>query len=296
LPFAVRVMAALEGAASRVHATPMIHVPTALWLHHVGDVAAWLAALLGARWLYRHRRGAVEQLARQTEPGYFLALATGGAIGAWAAGSFNTLRSAMPVLSHSIAGALAGAIVAVELWKRWHGVRGSTGGPFVIPLSLGIIVGRWGCLFAGLPDETYGSPTSLPWGVDLGDGIARHPVEIYESLAIALFLIVYWRALTTNRRWAVSHGFHAFVLAYAVQRFAWEFLKPYPPLIGPLNVFHLLMIGLAAYAIVWIAGGWRDDHPLPARTQGGAVYLPRPDDEPVRDLPGAGAGQDHHRG
>jgi hypothetical protein len=231
----------------------VIHVPTAPWLHYLGDLAAWLAAFLGGRWTVRHRRASVEGLARNSAPSYFVSLATGGAIGAWAMGSLNTLRTATPALSHSIAGALAGAIVAVELWKWRHRIRGSTGGPFVLPLCLGIIVGRWGCLFAGLGDQTYGIPASLPWGVDLGDGIARHPVEIYESLAMAVFLAVYWRALVRKRRWAVDHGFHAFVLAYAVQRFAWEFLKPYPRLIGPFDVFHLLMIGLAVYALAWIA-------------------------------------------
>jgi len=145
-------------------------------------------------------------------------------------------------------------------------VRGSTGGPFVIPLSLGIIIGRWGCLFAGLADQTYGIPTALPWGVDLGDGIARHPVEIYESLAMALFLAAYWPSLIKGRRWATERGFHAFVLAYAVQRFAWEFLKPYPTLIGPFNLFHIAMIGLAAYALVWIARGRSRPHPGLAAT------------------------------
>ena len=272
----------------------MLHVPTAPWLHHVGDLAAWLSAFLGGRWVYLHRHDSVEGLARQTAPGYFVSLAIGGTIGAWLAGSFNTLRSATPTLSHSIAGALVGAIAAVELWKWRNGVRGSTGGPFVIPLALGIIVGRWGCLFAGLADETYGLPTGQAWGVDLGDGIARHPVQIYESLSVALFLAIYWHALIRQRRWAVRYGFHAFILAYAVQRFAWEFLKPYPPLVGPLNLFHLLMMGLCAYAIVWIVRGGRD--PVVARAQAGALHLPRADDEPVRDLPGAGAGQDHHRG
>lgn len=203
--------------------------------------------------MFRNRQKAVERLQRQTAPSYFIALALGAAAGAWGLGSFNTLRAAAPTLSHSIAGGLAGAIVAVELWKWRHHIRGSTGGPFVIPLCLGIVVGRWGCLFAGLPDETFGIATSLPWGVDLGDGIARHPVQIYESLAMAGFLAVYWRALVRGRDWAVRHGFHAFVLVYAVQRFAWEFLKPYPSAIGGLNLFHLLMLGLATYAIVWIA-------------------------------------------
>lgn len=238
----------------------MIHIPTAPWYHYLGDLAAWLAAFLGARWFYRQHRPSVEGLAARTTPGYFVSLAAGGALGAWLLGSLNTLRDARPVLSHSIAGALAGAIVAVEIWKWSRGVRESTGGPFVIPLSLGIIVGRWGCLFAGLGDQTYGVPTRLPWGVDVGDGISRHPVQIYESLSMALFLAVYWAALAQRRPWAARHGFHAFVLAYAIQRFAWEFLKPYPTLIGPFNLFHFVMIGLCAYALLWIARG-RGDAP-----------------------------------
>ena len=231
----------------------MLHVPTSPWLHYIGDVAAWLAAFGGARWVYRHRATTIDRLARQTAPSYFVSLAIGGGVGAWLVGSLNTLRDARPALSHSIAGALAGAIVTVEIWKRLKRVRGSTGGPFVIPLCLGIVVGRWGCLFAGLGDQTYGTPTAVPWGVDLGDGIGRHPVQIYESATMAMFLALYWRGVIADRAWAVRHGFHFFVLAYAVQRFAWEFLKPYPRLIGPFDLFHVLMIGLSAYALIWIA-------------------------------------------
>lgn len=236
-------------------ATPVFHVSAAPLYHYVGDFTAWVVAFLGAQWVYRRRQTSVEGLARQTAPGYFVSLALGAACGAWLLGSLNTLRDVRPVLSHSIAGALAGAIVAVELWKWARGVRVSTGGPFVIPLALGIIVGRWGCLFAGLADQTYGVATTLPWGVDLGDGVARHPVQIYESFSMAAFLGVYWRALVRERSWATQHGFHAFVLFYAVQRFAWEFLKPYPKLLGPFNIFHFMMIGLSAYALLWIARG-----------------------------------------
>jgi len=269
----------------------VIHIPTAPWLHHVGDLFAWSASLAGARWVYLHRRASVAALARQTEPGYFLSLGLGAAAGAWAAGSANTLRAALPVFSHSIAGALAGGILAVELWKWRHRVRRSTGGPFVIPLALGIIVGRWGCLFAGPADETYGIAMRAAWGVDLGDGIARHPVQIYESLSIAVFLAIYWLALIRQQGWAQRFGFHAFVLFYAAQRFGWEFLKPYPKLLGPFNLFHLIMLGLAVYAVVWIVRGSRagDDGP-----QDGALYFPRADDELVRNLPGDGAREDHH--
>jgi hypothetical protein len=240
----------------------MIHVPTAPWAHYLFDALAWTGATLGGRWVWRRRPSSVRQLSQQTAPGYYVALALGAVAGAWAAGSLNTLRYAIPEPSHSIAGALAGAIIAVELWKWRHGIRVSTGAPFVAPLAIGVVVGRWGCLFAGLIDQTYRVPTTLPWAVDLGDGIGRHPVEIYESLAIAAFLAVYWPAFAAGRRWAVAHGFHWFVLAYAVQRFAWEFLKPYPPLVGPFNVFHLIMIGLAAYALVWIARNRERDRAL----------------------------------
>src|SRR3569623_972555 len=115
--------------------TRVIHVPTAPWHHYVGDLAAGASPCLGARWVYRHRRASVEVLARRTEPGYFISLAAGGALGAWLLGSLNTLRDARPVVSHSIAGALAGAIVAVERWKRARGGRGSPGGPIELSLA-----------------------------------------------------------------------------------------------------------------------------------------------------------------
>ena len=41
-------------------------------------------------------------------------------------------------------------------------------------------------------------------------------------------------------------------IAYGTQRFFWEFLKPYPTLIGPLNHFHLICIGLVAYGAFMI--------------------------------------------
>ena len=238
----------------------MLVIPTAPWAHTLFDVLAWTASALVGASLYRWRlRDAAQQLSQATGPGYFAALAVGALTGAWAMGSTNTLRMATPMLSHSIAGALAGAIVGVELYKRAIGLRSSTGTPFVGPLTVGIVVGRWGCLFAGLPDHTYGVPTPLPWAVDLGDGIGRHPVEIYESLAMLFFLLVYVAALALRRRWATCRSFYVLAGWYGAQRFAWEFLKPYPRLIGPLNIFHLLCLGLVAYACAYYRANRRQE-------------------------------------
>ena len=188
-----------------------------------------------------------------TTPSYFACLGLGAVAGAWLFGSANSMPSSILAPSHSIAGALAGGIIAVEVWKHIHRVRSSTGGAFVLPICVGIVIGRFGCFFAGLPDYTYGIPTSLPWAVDLGDGVGRHPVQLYESLSMAAFLAVYLRARLRGAAWARDHAFHAMIIFYACQRFVWEFLKPYPAVLGPLNLFHLLMMGLAAYGLIW----WR---------------------------------------
>jgi phosphatidylglycerol:prolipoprotein diacylglycerol transferase len=226
----------------------MIIVPTAPWAHIVFDLLAWSgAASLGVALSKWRLRGAIEHVAHEAGPGYFAAVIIGALPEAWLAGSFNTLREAAASLSHSIAGALAGAIVAVELYKLARGIRASTGFLFVGPFALGVAIGRWGCLFAGLPDDTYGTPTALPWGVDLGDGIARHPVQIYESLSMAAFLVVYLLALRRDHTWAIRRGFYVLVAWYGAQRFVWEFLKPYPPVFGPFNVFHLICLGLVIY-------------------------------------------------
>ncbi|MCB2074614.1 MAG: prolipoprotein diacylglyceryl transferase [Novosphingobium sp.] len=229
----------------------MIHLETAWWAHYLGDLAAWTGAALAARWQYRRWPEEARTLADATAPSYYVWLAIGALAGAWIFGSANSLRSFVLAPSHSVAGALAGGIVAVELWKWRHGVTRSTGGAFVLPLAVGIAIGRLGCLFSGLSDFTYGTPTGLPWGVDLGEGIARHPVQLYEALAMAAFALVFAAARLRGQEWARDHAFHALIIYYSAQRFAWEFVKPYPPVAGPLNLFHLLMLGLATYGIIW---------------------------------------------
>lgn len=176
----------------------MIAVPVDPDAHRYFDFAAWVSAF-GAGWLVSRWRLAAARGEFPRRPGYLVALGIGAIVGAYIAGSLPSLMSGSGSLSHSVVGALAGAILAVELYKAAHGITRSTGAVFVAPFALGIVVGRWGCLFSGLADGTHGAPTALSFGVDLGDGVARHPVQIYESLAMLAFLVAYVVALGSAR-------------------------------------------------------------------------------------------------
>lgn len=181
--------------------------------------------------------------------GYALALVAGAAIGGYAAGTANLWLSGEPGVARSIVGALAGAITAIELFKRVRGIAGSTGIIFVPAFCTSVAIGRWGCFFSGLTDHTHGIATTFPCGHDFGDGVPRHPVQLYESAALAAFLVYALAMLSRRDACFLKNGFYLMVLWYAAQRFCWEFLKPYAPVLGPLNLFHLVCLGLMAYAI-----------------------------------------------
>jgi len=225
-----------------------------LLLHTLFDALALVAALAIYRWLpVPTSQGSPQAAAQpwQVHPLYIAAASLGATLGAYIAGSLNLWLSGIPGIARSIEGALAGAIIAIEILKSATGIRGSTGLRFVAPLAAAIAIGRIGCFLAGLDDMTYGIPTTLPWGVDFGDGVRRHPVQLYESITMAVFLAVFVILLRRGTEPVRRTGFYLFVGVYAAQRFLWEFLKPYGTVIGPFNLFHLLSLALITYALIF---------------------------------------------
>jgi prolipoprotein diacylglyceryltransferase len=130
----------------------------------------------------------------------------------------------------SIVGGLFGGLLAVEAAKWWIGERRSTGDLFVLPLCFGMAVGRIGCFLAGLDDRTFGTPTTLPWGVDFGDGVLRHPTQLYESAF--LLLVVAPMAVLPGRPHRSGDLFRLFMVIYALFRLAVDTIKPAPMLAG----------------------------------------------------------------
>jgi prolipoprotein diacylglyceryltransferase len=124
----------------------------------------------------------------------------------------------------SIVGGLLGGLAGVELAKKIARETRSTGDLFVLPLCLGIAIGRIGCFLAGLADQTYGVATSLPWAVDFGDGVARHPTQIYEVLALGI--IAWWAVARRNAMAESGDLFRGFMVLYLAFRLAIEAIKP----------------------------------------------------------------------
>lgn len=221
-------------------------------VHIAFDAIAWLAAGLSLVWLTRSAKIRFPAAPTGDLP-YIAALVFGAGAGAVLFGTANLWLSHLPGIARSIEGAIFGGIVAIELYKRIAGVTVRTGARFALPLAVGVAVGRIGCFFSGLDDFTYGTQTALPWGYDFGDGLARHPVQLYESTSMAAFAAFYvWRA-RRNDRFVIDNGFYLAVGFYGAQRFVWEFFKPYGALIGPFTLFHLLSAAIVAYAVVMIA-------------------------------------------
>lgn len=155
----------------------------------------------------------------------------------------------------TIVGGLIGGLFAVELAKRLIGETRSTGDLFAAPIALGLAIGRVGCFFAGLSDNTYGNATSLPWGVDFGDGIARHPVQLYESVfALGLFVFLWRMAQQAHRN---GDAFKSFMVAYMSWRLAIDFLKP-EVRIGGLSAIQWACAAMLLYyatdIVRWTAG------------------------------------------
>lgn len=124
----------------------------------------------------------------------------------------------------TVVGGFLGGVIGVELAKWRIGLKQGTGDLFVFPVMLGLMIGRVGCFFGGIHDGTHGLPTNLPWAIDFGDGIGRHPTQLYEIVFVALcFAFLYGIRYRFPK---AGDGFKLFMGTYLLWRLGSGFLKP----------------------------------------------------------------------
>jgi phosphatidylglycerol:prolipoprotein diacylglycerol transferase len=173
----------------------------------------------------------------------------------------------------TVIGGFVGGSVAVVLVKRWLGIRERRGNEIAPAIAIGLAIGRIGCLCAGC---CYGTPTSLPWGVDFGDGVARHPTQLYE----ALFALAAFGLLLVARRRSPAPGrlFTAFVTAYLLFRFAEEFVREGDRIALGITPYQVA----AAAGLAWFAAKRRL---LPAAPEEATPRSPAPSGPPPAGRP-----------
>ena len=143
----------------------------------------------------------------------------------------------------TVVGGFLGGLAGVEITKKIIGEKNASGDLFVYPIILALMIGRIGCFSMGIYEETYGTITGLPWGMNLGDGQLRHPVCLYEII----FLGGLWLTLVMlKKKFLLEAGslFKLFMIAYLVFRFFLDFIKPH----------YTFSIGLSAIQLTCAAG------------------------------------------
>jgi phosphatidylglycerol---prolipoprotein diacylglyceryl transferase len=258
------------------------------------DVFTTLGLLVGLLWYgYELRRRGMLSL-----PIICISLAAliGGGIGArlvlaWEHPEYYVANAGVPLtalIEHSgksIIGAFEGGYLAVVLAKKALRYRRSTGDCFALAIPLGLAVGRIGCFLSELP---LGTPTTLPWGIAASpEQVARfpvcpgcaapmHPSMVYEilfNLAIFAVLLRY-----RDRIFVQGDTLKVYLLAYAVFRFAAEFVRgnqvDFAGLTGP----QLVLLPLAALLVWHFARNWRRGvYQMPLAPLPAAVLTPRPE-------------------
>ncbi len=160
----------------------------------------------------------------------------------------------LPPASQIGLGALLGGWFGLEIAKRIQQTTQPSGDVFVFPMLLGMAAGRLGSMFSPARGLRAGLPTALPWGVDFGDAVTRHPTQIYEIAFVALLAIVFlWRLRSHRQRGCM---FSQFAFAYLAFAFLIEFVRPRYVLGGvPLSLLQFAAIAGMGHALVH----WRDE-------------------------------------
>jgi phosphatidylglycerol---prolipoprotein diacylglyceryl transferase len=232
-----------------------------------------IAYTIGFQYYLRLRKKSVDLISEDHRLWIFIGAALGGFLGSHILGIFekpippqyfsekSALLGALYFMGNkTVLGGYLGGLIGVEWTKKRLGVTTSSGDLMTFPLILSLIIGRIGCHLEGLEDGTFGKPTTWATGIDFGDGITRHPTNLYEIT----FLIILWLSIIyIEKRRPLSNGnrFKIFLVSYLIFRFFTEYLKPtYFHPIGLSSIQIATLSGLFYYAYLWVSHRAHREH------------------------------------
>jgi prolipoprotein diacylglyceryltransferase len=261
-----------------------VYIPVGPWTVHPHLFFESLSYFVGFRVYLALRRRAGDTVVVPHRWATLSCAAVGAAVGArllgWLANPDAGYGAADLILGgKTIVGGLIGGVIGVELAKLGMGIRRSTGDLYAPALAVAIAIGRVGCFLTGVEDDTSGVATSLPWGMDLGDGVRRHPTQIYELIVLAAMVVPLWRLARRTMGLAAATGadgapatagilregdaFKALMVGYMALRLGVDFLKPYPAVLLGLGVLQWAAVATLLYYAPDLRR-WLGGRPAPA--------------------------------
>ena len=208
-------------------------------------ILEYLAFFLGYRYYIFLRKRTTDTIETTNRLSIILGAAIGAFLGSRMVGFLENpvwpsdVSSLQDLLNtKTIMGGLFGGLLGVELAKKLIGEKQSSGDLFTFPIIFGIFIGRIGCFLSGTNEFTYGKTTTFFLGINLGDGVKRHPIALYELLFLAVLFLFLWKLKRRNLKNGLL--FQYFMIGYFAFRFCIEFIKP--------NTFFLM--GLSSIQIL----------------------------------------------
>ena len=220
-------------------------------LHSVLELAAFFTAFR----YYIYRRQNVDPINDSNRTWIIVAAVFGALAGSRLIGGLenpDALMNARNKLvffyqNKTVLGGFLGGIAGVEISKYFLKEKQSSGDLFTYPMILGLIIGRIGCFSMGVFEETYGSVSNLPWAMDLGDGLHRHPLALYE---IVFLLLLWFLIIKIEKKYLLANGsrFKIFMISYIFYRLCIDFIKPHYSVVFGLSTIQLTALaGLIYY-------------------------------------------------
>lgn len=214
------------------------------------DVFEFMGYLIGFRY-YKYLQTKGDNYDQKERLVLFASTLMGAYFGSQGLGYLEHLQNPSMSTAKTVVGGLLGGLLVVEIVKRFMGYTKSSGDLITYPIIAGLIIGRVGCFLSGLTDATHGSETSLPWGINLGDGIFRHPVQIYEIIFLILLSISIRLYEQFFGRFSDGNKFISFLLSYLIFRFYIEFIKPVSGILIGLSAIQIgCALGITYYTLL----------------------------------------------
>ena len=140
----------------------------------------------------------------------------------------------------SIVGGLIGGYIGVIIGKKILGIKEERFGNKIAPaVALGMSIGRIGCFLSGC---CFGIETSLPIGVNFGDGVNRIPTQLIEMIFCLILFGYLFNKQKSQKELQPGILFYNLILYYFIFRFLIEFIRGTEKNILFLSIYQIISL------------------------------------------------------